>query len=294
MAKYFSKQKIGWHRDPRCKALETPIAKWLNVVIWNIAVELKSETLPTYINAPTLGLEAGMDARSVRKLLTFMSTQKPPLITLNHDGSITVHGVRKTHETDKFQWNDTKQPKPKDVDVDTDACTDVLTDAEKFGDRQEKTRKDKIPEGEKEEKKELENQESLKYTVGDLNEICELATTRFNSRQVPAEIEPYVHNLLAQLDKSVIIKAINNVCDQFDQDGRERNMRGHFQNKFKSAKIVMQMAKQAVGGSVDGLTAIEKDIQQSNLMAYRPGPGEEGYEDYLKAKKTNEKRGKNE
>lgn len=121
--KQFAQQRIGWHRDPRCLALKLPVYKWINSVIWNLAVEYQSETLPSYIDAAHIAREAACDLRTVRKCLTLMSTSMHPLLTENSDKTITVHGARAIHETLNFRWKNGISIIDAYIDVDINAAS---------------------------------------------------------------------------------------------------------------------------------------------------------------------------
>lgn len=104
--KHFAKERLGWHNDPRCINLKTASAKWLNSRLWNIAVELRCETLPEWIDIPYLVAISRLDVRTVRKGLEIMQGKMcGPLIEII-DGRITVFGVREIHETKKFPFKD--------------------------------------------------------------------------------------------------------------------------------------------------------------------------------------------
>ena len=142
----FSKQTIGWHRDPRCRALKHPAYKWLNAVLWALCVEHRTETLPKYIKATDIAYESGIDVRTVRKGLAFMSTQMQPLIKILDNGQIHVYGVRAMHETPKFPFkstNDTDEDINEGTDEDISEDINVYIDAPKSEDREEKSREEK-------------------------------------------------------------------------------------------------------------------------------------------------------
>lgn len=87
------------------------------------------------------------------------------------------------------------------------------------------------------------NFQSLKYTTNDLMDVCLLATTRYKSTQYPSEVQPYVHNLLAQIDKETLSKAITNVSDNFDSSNRPHDKRPDFHNKFKTVEMIKEFAQ---------------------------------------------------
>lgn len=227
----FAKTKTDWHRDPRCRALKHPSYKWLNQVLWNLCVKERRETLPSYYTAATLAHEADIDVRTVRKGLALMSQECIGLITINSDQTITVNGVRAIHENKKFRFLDDK---PKTVPP------RVRVEESKSRVESESDKKSDDVDGED------PNFQKPKYSPEDVMEVCTLATTKYKSTQYSNQVMPFVHNLLAQVSKETLIKAINNVSDMFDNNNRPHDKRPAFDKQFTSVLGVEEMAKRSV------------------------------------------------
>lgn len=90
------------------------------------------------------------------------------------------------------------------------------------------------------------NFQTPKYSVEDLTEVCIAATTIYKNTQYPSQVQPFVHNLLAQLPKDTIMKAIKNVSMMFDLNGRPHDKRPNFGNQFATVTLVKEMAETAV------------------------------------------------
>lgn len=211
MSEQFSKQSIGWHRDARCRALKHPAYKWLNSVLWSLCVEHRTETLPEYIKATDIAYESGIDVRTVRKGLTFMSTLVQPLIKVLDNGQIHVYGVREMHETHKFQFKST-------IDINEDICEDtnedidedinVLIDAEESEDRVEKSRVEK--------KKIEKNDDPL------IEEISTFYKSQINSKLIPTGIKNLkVLHKKSKISFKDLFQRVKNYKVEVDRDGIE-------------------------------------------------------------------------
>lgn len=85
-----------------------------------------------------------------------------------------------------------------------------------------------------------------KIPVEDVTEICRLATSSYKNTEYTTQVRPMVLNLLAQLDKETIIKAIENVSKMFDQNDRPHDKRPGFARQFMNAEAVKEMAEREV------------------------------------------------
>lgn len=109
------------------------------------------------------------------------------------------------------------------------------------------------------------NFQTPKYTPEDVMEVCTLATTRYKSTQYPSQVQGQVHNLLPQIDKATLIKAINNVCDNFEQSNRPQDKRPNFDKQFSTAQAVKEMAERAVQApqtSETGTSSVTEEDRQ--------------------------------
>jgi hypothetical protein len=114
--------------DPRLDAL-TPTQRWLYVVLWCRAVQLKQETIPYHglanANASIARLSR-IDARSVASAVSKL--QQLCLINVTKMGDITVCGVRAKHP--KLKWKTTKR-RTKKGKITPIYNTDTNTDTKK-------------------------------------------------------------------------------------------------------------------------------------------------------------------
>jgi len=107
------------------------------------------------------------------------------------------------------------------------------------------------------------NFQTLKYSPEDVNEICQLATTRYKNTQFSNEVMPKVHDLLPQISKEIIIQAINNVSQMHENNNRPHDKRLGFAKQFISASAVKEMAERSVDTPE---TAQANDRDNSELM----------------------------
>jgi len=88
--------------------------------------------------------------------------------------------------------------------------------------------------------------QSPKYRPEDITEVCILATTIYKNTQYPNQVQPYVHNLLAQMDTETVVRAITNVSKMFDDNGRAHDKRPNFDKQFSKVDTVREMAERSI------------------------------------------------
>jgi len=229
----FANCNVDWPDDPRCIQMGVE-ARWLNHVIWLKSVKEKRETLQKNYNFKYFSRISGISLKKTKKFILEMVDLE--LLTITDDNLISVVGVRSCHK--KLKWREEKKPPH------TGPVSEIR------GGESERRR-----EGEKESESQAcgedPNFQEDKYSADDVMEICTLATTRYKSTQFSSEIMPQVHNLLAQTSKELIIQAINNVSQMFENSNRPHDKRPGFVKQFNSVSAIKEMAERPVVKAAD-------------------------------------------
>lgn len=103
----FARCNVDWIDDPRCEALPSNDARWLNHILWLLAVKARSEAIPVKYSVAWFKKKLGLTDARLQKCLRSMVDQPEPLVTITPEGILVVEGVQ--NQNSKLTFKPTPQ-----------------------------------------------------------------------------------------------------------------------------------------------------------------------------------------